>query len=320
MSRWGGTVVTGKRHTMSDNKQRAIQECFPHTFLDSMSFLIARGSHRVKQPTGVGVNRSTVLGESFRMHIKIADSRTALGQYVAQTAAAQLRTILSQQPDANLVVATGSSQFEVLDNLVQISDVDWSRVNGFHLDEYLGLPITHSASFCGYLKQRFVDRVPLKSFFYLDGTLPAEELVREACERINGRRIDLMLCGIGENGHLAFNDPPADFAIKDPYHIVELDEACRRQQVGEGWFDSLEQVPTQAISMTIHQILQAGRILCSVPDRRKAEAVKQTLEGSVSTNVPASALSHHPATTLILDPTSSCLLSEQTLALSEHLQ
>jgi glucosamine-6-phosphate deaminase len=253
------------------------------------------------------------------MQIKIAESRPAMGKYVAETAAEHLQKLLSEQAEANLVVATGSSQFEVLDCLVQMPGIEWSRINGFHLDEYLGLPITHSASFCGYLKQRFVDRVPLKSFFYLDGTLPADELVRKACEQLRNRRIDLMLCGIGENAHLAFNDPPADFEIKEPYHIVQLDEACRRQQVGEGWFDSLEQVPTQAISMTIHQILQSARILCSVPDRRKAEAVKLTLEGKVTPEVPASALSHHSATTLILDTTSSCLLSEQTLALSERI-
>jgi glucosamine-6-phosphate deaminase len=253
------------------------------------------------------------------MHIKIADSRASMGAYVAETAAAYLKAVLSERSEANLVVATGSSQFEVLECLVQMPGIEWPRINGFHLDEYLGLPITHSASFCGYLKQRFVDRVPLKSFFYLDGTLPPQELVRMACEKLRERRIDLMLCGIGENAHLAFNDPPANFETKDPYQIVELDEACRRQQVGEGWFDTLEQVPTQAISMTIHQILQSARILCSVPDRRKAEAVKQTLEGKVTPDVPASALSHHSATTLILDTNSSCLLSEQTLALSERI-
>ncbi|MCC6509448.1 MAG: glucosamine-6-phosphate deaminase [Pirellulaceae bacterium] len=253
------------------------------------------------------------------MLIKIADSRPAMGKYVATVAAAHLQQVLATQPEANLVVATGSSQFEVLDCLIQTTGIDWSRINGFHLDEYLGLPSTHSASFCGYLKQRFVDRVPLKSFMYLDGTIPAPELIALASERLRGRRIDLLLCGIGENAHLAFNDPPADFETKDVYKVVELDEACRRQQVGEGWFDTLDQVPTQAISMTIHQILQADRILCSVPDRRKAEAVKATLEGKLTPDVPASALSHHQAATLILDTTSSCLLSEQTLALSERI-
>lgn len=253
------------------------------------------------------------------MLIKIADSRPAMGKYVADQAAEHLRQVLTNQSEANLVVATGSSQFEVLDCLVQAAGVDWSRINGFHLDEYLGLPKTHSASFCGYLQQRFVDRVPLKSFFYLDGTIPPEQLIQQASERLREQRIDLLLCGIGENAHLAFNDPPADFDTTDVYKIVELDEACRKQQVGEGWFDSLAQVPTQAISMTIHQILQAERILCSVPDRRKAEAVKATLEGKITSDVPASALSHHKATTLILDSSSSCLLSQQTLTLSERI-
>jgi glucosamine-6-phosphate deaminase len=253
------------------------------------------------------------------MQIKIAESRPAMGKYTADVAAAHLISALANQSEVNLIVATGSSQFEVLDSLVQAPGIDWQRINGFHLDEYLGLPATHSASFCGYLKQRFVDRLPLKSFLYLDGPLPPDQLIAMASERLTGRRIDLLLCGIGENAHLAFNDPPADFETKDVYKIVELDEACRRQQVGEGWFDTLEQVPTQAISMTIHQILKAERILCSVPDRRKAEAVKQTLEGKITPDIPASALSHHPATTLILDTTSSCLLSEQTLALSERV-
>lgn len=253
------------------------------------------------------------------MLIKIADSRPAMGKYVADQAAEHLRKVLANQGEANLVVATGSSQFEVLDCLVQSADVDWNRINGFHLDEYIGLPQSHSASFCGYLKHRFVDRVPLKSFFYLDGTLAPEQLIQQATGRLGGQKIDLLLCGIGENAHLAFNDPPADFDTKDVYKIVELDEACRKQQVGEGWFDSLVQVPTQAISMTINQILRAERILCSVPDRRKAEAVKATLEGKITPNIPASALSHHQATTLILDTSSSCLLSEQTLTLSERI-
>lgn len=253
------------------------------------------------------------------MQIKIAATRQLLGKTAADAAAAHLAERLAQQAEVNLVVATGSSQFEVLDALSARTEIDWSRVNGFHLDEYLGLPRSHSASFCGYLAKRFVERVPLKSFFYLDGTLPADELVRRACEQIASKRIDLMLCGIGENAHLAFNDPPADFETKSPYHIVQLDEACRKQQVGEGWFDSLQQVPTQAISMTIHQILQADKIICSVPDRRKAEAVQKTLEGSITPDVPASALSNHPAVTLILDTSSAALLSPQTLQLSEQI-
>ncbi|MCA9129093.1 MAG: glucosamine-6-phosphate deaminase [Planctomycetales bacterium] len=248
------------------------------------------------------------------MKIVIAPDRTTLGSFAAKQAAITLRRVLQAQPECNVVIATGSSQFEVLESLVQQPDVDWSRVNGFHLDEYLGIDKTHSASFCGYLAARFVDRLPLKSFYYLDGTLPPEQLRMSASVAISDRTIDLVMCGIGENGHLAFNDPPADFETQDPYLIVELDEACRKQQVGEGWFDSLASVPTQAISMSIHQILKASKIICSVPDRRKAEAVKASLEGEISPNMPASALRRHADVTLLLDSSSASLLDPSTMA------
>jgi glucosamine-6-phosphate deaminase len=248
------------------------------------------------------------------MKVLIAQDRDQLGRTTAARAAEVLRNCLATQPVCNLVIATGSSQFEVLENLIQQPGIEWQRVRGFHLDEYLGIDSTHSASFCGYLKARFVERVPLKSFLYLDGTLPAEQLRSSASAALESQKIDLLLCGIGENGHLAFNDPPADFATTEPYLIVELDEACRKQQVGEGWFDSLAQVPTQAISMSIAQILKADEILCSVPDRRKAEAVRATLEDAVSPSIPASALRNHPQTTLVLDIESSSLLSQPTLA------
>lgn len=244
------------------------------------------------------------------MKIVVAKDRIAMGSYTAEQAASHLRQCLSQKSECNLVIATGSSQFEVLDSLVNQPNIDWSRVNGFHLDEYLGIDRSHSASFCGYLANRFVDRLPLKSFLYLDGTKLPELLRTQASEQLAERTIDLLLCGIGENGHLAFNDPPANFETDDPYLIVELDEACRRQQVGEGWFDSLEQVPTQAISMSINQILKAQKILCSVPDQRKAEAVRNTVEGELSPMVPASALRRHPDVTLVLDEASATMLSE----------
>jgi glucosamine-6-phosphate deaminase len=187
------------------------------------------------------------------------------------------------------------------------------------LDEYLGLSRSHSASFCGYLAARFVERVPLGSFYYLDGTVPAAELKQAAGKAIGGRTIDVLLCGIGENGHLAFNDPPADFDAPDPYLIVELDEACRKQQVGEGWFDSLADVPTRAISMSISQILRANHILCTVPDRRKAEAVRGSVEGEITPQVPASALRKHADVTLVLDTASSSLLSPAALGTCQFL-
>ncbi len=253
------------------------------------------------------------------MKIVIAEDRVAMGKYTAQQAAAYLRMCLEEKAECNLVVATGSSQFEVLDSLVQEPGIDWQRVNGYHLDEYIGLPRSHSASFCGYLASRFVDRVPMKSFFYLDGTQLPAELKADASRRIAGVSIDLMLCGIGENAHLAFNDPPANFTTQDPYLIVDLDEACRKQQVGEGWFDSLEQVPTQAISMSIHQILTASKILCSVPDRRKARAVRDAVEGAVSPLVPATALRQHADVTLVLDAAAAMKLSTTSLSQAERI-
>ena len=253
------------------------------------------------------------------MKIVIAEDRVAMGKYTAQQAAAYLRMCLEEKAECNLVVATGSSQFEVLDSLVQEPGIDWQRVNGYHLDEYIGLPRSHSASFCGYLASRFVDRVPMKSFFYLDGTQLPAELKADASRRIAGVSIDLMLCGIGENAHLAFNDPPANFTTQDPYLIVDLDEACLKQQVGEGWFDSLEQVPTQAISMSIHRILTASKILCSVPDRRKARAVRDAVEGEVSPLVPATALRQHADVTLVLDAAAAMKLSTTSLSQAERI-
>lgn len=253
------------------------------------------------------------------MRIVVASDRLSLGKYVAEQAAQILRRCLTGQEMVNLVVATGSSQFEVLSELVAAPGIDWGRVHGFHLDEYLGISANHPASFCGYLQDRFVKKVQLASFRFLDGTLPADQLKRTADQAIADRDIDLMLCGIGENGHLAFNDPPANFETDDPYIIVQLDEACRRQQVGEGWFDSLESVPQQAISMSIRQIMRAKSILCTVPDRRKAEAVRNSIEGSVTENVPASILQTHPNTVLALDSGSSSLLSADKLQLCEQV-
>lgn len=253
------------------------------------------------------------------MQIVLVDDRRQMGSYVASQAAGILRTCLSQKDSVNLVVATGSSQFEVLSQLVVQPDIDWSRVNGFHLDEYLGLERNHPASFCGYLQQRFVRNVPIGSFFFLDGAISPEILRQNANEKLLNRQIDLMLCGIGENGHLAFNDPPADFLSDSPYLVVQLDEACRRQQVGEGWFEGIESVPKQAISMSIRQIMKADAILCSVPDSRKAEAVKNAVEGPVTPLVPASILQQHPNVCLILDVASSSHLSEETLSKCQRL-
>ena len=243
------------------------------------------------------------------MQLILTKNRAELGPLVAQAAAARLEAAIAQRGQATLVVATGASQFEVLAELVQQRNVDWSRVHGFHLDEYLGLAPDHPASFCHYLQSRFVSHVPLASFHFLVGNQPADMLLQSANAALANRPIDVALVGIGENGHLAFNDPPADFDCQEPYLIVPLDELCRRQQVGEGWFASLDEVPTQAISMSVRQILKAESIFCSVPGPQKAAAVRATLEEPISPMVPASILRTHDNTWLVLDEASAQLLS-----------
>jgi glucosamine-6-phosphate deaminase len=252
------------------------------------------------------------------VQIIIAADRNQMGDWVAKHAALDLQRTIAEQGDARLLIATGSSQFEVLDALSKHDEVDWSRVTGFHLDEYIGLASSHPASFCGYLQQRFVDRVPLKQFHYLRGDadprMTIESVGTALQSHTSGRpSIDVALVGIGENGHLAFNDPPADFDTDAPYLIVTLDEACRQQQVGEGWFASLADVPTQAISMSIRQIMKCDRIYCSVPDERKAEAVRNSVEGKVSPQVPASILQSHSNATLIIDRAAAQQLANRTL-------
>ena len=245
------------------------------------------------------------------MRTILTSDRESMGRYVAQHAAADLRTAIDQHGTANLVVATGASQFEVLKELVHQPGIDWPSVQGFHLDEYVGLSGDHGASFCRYLKERFVDHVPLGAFHYLPGDQDPAETIARVGDLIRETRIDLGLVVIGENGHLAFNDPPADFETEDPYLVVELDEPCRMQQVGEGWFETLDDVPTHAMSMSVRQILKAAKIYCSVPDQRKAEAVRNTVEGPITPEVPASILKTHGATTLVIDEAAASELSAE---------
>ncbi len=244
------------------------------------------------------------------MEIIISDTKEELGRKAAAGGADIIRKAISEKGYANIIVATGASQFEMLEALVK-EEVDWPKVSGFHLDEYIGLPATHPASFRKYLKERFVDKVPLKEFFYVNGDTgdPLAETKRLG-EIIKERVIDVAFIGIGENGHLAFNDPPADFETEEPYLVVNLDETCRRQQLGEGWFPSFEEVPQQAISMSVNQILKSRAIICSVPDKRKAEAVKNTVESEITPMVPGTALQKHPAVWLFLDRDSASLLKE----------
>ena len=214
---------------------------------------------------------------------------------------------------ARVIAATGNSQLRFLHHLVRSTRVDWSRVELFHLDEYVGMPDTHPASFRRYLKERIVDRVHPRAFHFLQGDArDVKAEARRVGELLKAHPIDVAFVGIGENGHLAFNDPPADFETTEPYLVVELDEACRRQQLGEGWFPTLDDVPRRAVSMSVRQILAAREILCIVPDARKARAVKDCLEGPVTPQHPASILQTHPRTTVYLDEPSASLLTRRT--------
>jgi glucosamine-6-phosphate deaminase len=230
----------------------------------------------------------------------------------AHAAAAIHRAIVSRGR-ARIIVATGASQFEFLEDLTTNQAVDWPRVTLFHLDEYVGLSIEHPASFRKYILDRVIRKTSLQDYVLLDGEGDVREVCRRAGAAVSMMPVDVAFVGIGENGHLAFNDPPADFTTDDPYIVVRLDEACRRQQVGEGWFDSISEVPQSAISMSIRQILKSREIICVVPDARKGASVKAALEGPVTPDVPASALRQHENVTMYLDAASAALLRPETL-------
>ncbi len=244
------------------------------------------------------------------MEVIICETKQELGQKAASVGVEAIRRALAEHGEASIILATGASQFETLDALTASEGIEWGRVTGFHLDEYAGLPLSHPASFRRYLQERFLDKLPqpLRAFHFING----EGDCAEECRRLNGiiagHSIALAFVGIGENGHLAFNDPPADFETETPYLVVDLDDACRRQQLGEGWFPTLEDVPRQAISMSIRQILKSEKIVCCAPDARKAEPVRATLEGPVTPLVPASALQRHPDMIMYLDAASAALL------------
>ncbi len=240
------------------------------------------------------------------MIVKRHASKLQLGKAAAAQGAAAIAAVLAARGSANIILATGASQFEMLDALVE-AEIDWRRVTIFHLDEYVGLPVTHGASFRRYLEDRFLARLARRpAFIPVDGE--AGDLAAETARLgalIRNHPIDVCFAGIGENGHLAFNDPPADFETQEPYLVVALDESCRRQQLGEGWFPDLAAVPEQAISMSIRQIMASRQIILSVPDARKAEAVKRTVEGPLTPLCPASILQRHNDATLHLDEASA---------------
>jgi glucosamine-6-phosphate deaminase len=243
------------------------------------------------------------------LQIKILEDKQTLGRTAAQHAAGSLRAAIREKGAARIIAATGASQFEFLEALTSAPDIDWRKVELFHLDEYVGLPVTHPASFRKYLFERLINKTGITQYHFLDGQSDPQAVMKKVGGELNSRPVDVAFVGIGENGHLAFNDPPANFRTEEPYLLVDLDEACRQQQVGEGWFAKPADVPARAISMSVRQIMRAKEIIVVVPDSRKARAVKACLEGEISPLAPASILRQHPNATIYLDRDSASLLS-----------
>jgi glucosamine-6-phosphate deaminase len=252
-----------------------------------------------------------IKGRGLKLQIKIFEDKPTLGRSAAEHAAESLRRCILEKGSVRLVAATGASQFEFLDALTSTPRIDWSRVEVFHLDEYVGLPITHPASFRGYIVERLIRKTGITQYHLLDGESNPQKVAKEVGDALAAEPVDLLFAGIGENGHLAFNDPPADFETEEPYLVVELDQACRQQQVGEGWFASLSDVPKKALSMSVRQVLKAKEIIVIVPDTRKAPAVKTCVEGKITPMAPASILRQHANTTVYLDKNSAALLSRK---------
>lgn len=243
----------------------------------------------------------------------IGKDKFDMASHAAKMAGNRIRKAIAEKGEARIIVATGASQFEFLSALVKEPDVDWTKVTGFHLDEYVGLPVSHKASFRGYMRERFVSKTPqpMKAFIEVNGEATDVDAEIERLEKlIRIDPIDVACIGFGENGHIAFNDPPADIDTNRAYKVVKLDEKCRMQQVGEGWFPDLAAVPTHAFSMTVKQIMWSKSIVCTCPDRRKAEAVKSCLEGPITNLVPGSFLQLHADCGLFLDVESASLLNK----------
>ena len=238
------------------------------------------------------------------MKIIVSKDAKELGKNAADFVAEKINAAIADHGSCRIVLSTGASQLTTIEELIT-RDVDWTKVEMFHLDEYVDLPETHVASFRKYLKERFISKVPLKAAHLVDGT---PECIGSLTEELRSAPVDVGLIGIGENAHIAFNDPPADFDTNEAYRLVALDEKCRMQQVGEGWFATEDDVPKQAFSMSIKQIMWSKAIVCTCPDARKAEAVKNCLEGKVSNMVPGTILQMHPDCGMFLDPGSAALL------------
>ena len=231
--------------------------------------------------------------------MRIVISRTAdeLGKRAADAAEIIIKDAISKNGEARIILSTGASQFETLKYLTE-KDIDWSKVTMFHLDEYVNLPETHPASFRKYLKERFVAKTNVGKAHFVDGT---KENIAFLTEEIRKAPVDLGIVGIGVNGHIAFNDPPADFETKEAYIIVDLDETCRNQQVGEGWFKTFDDVPKQAVSMSVKRIMMCQKIISAVPYVEKANAVAGTLHNELTNMIPGTMLKTHRYFSLHVD-------------------
>lgn len=241
------------------------------------------------------------------MDLRILENREQIGAEGARQAAGVLNEAISKRGQARMIAATGTSQFELLGALSADTSVDWARVELFHLDEYIGLPASHPASFRRFLLERLIRPTGIRRHHLLDGEAEPAVVIAEVTRALREAPVDLACVGVGENGHLAFNEPPADFTTSGAFLVVALDDVSRRQQVGEGWFAALTDVPTHAITMTIPQILQATEIVCLVPDARKAPAVRACFRGPVTPMAPASVLQRHPRATVYLDRAAAAL-------------
>ncbi len=238
------------------------------------------------------------------MRINVFKTSDEMGKDASAFIAAKLNAAIAEKGEARLLLSTGASQFEMFKYIVD-EKIDWSKVTMFHLDEYVGLPETHIASFRKYLKERFASKVNLKEAWYVNGEGDVAANIAEITAKLREAPIDVGVIGIGENAHIAFNDPPADFDTKEAYIVVDLDERCKMQQVGEGWFANIDEVPKQAISMTVYQMMQSECIVSIVPRGVKAEAIKNTLAGEVSNMVPGTMLKTHKDWNLWIDSDSA---------------
>jgi glucosamine-6-phosphate deaminase len=246
--------------------------------------------------------------------IQVHQDRPTLGNAAAERAAALIRNAIAEQGQARLVAASAASQFEFLEALTRLAGIDWRKVELFHLDEYIGIPMTHPASFCKFLQDRLISKTGIEKVHFLDGAADPAEVIQRVGKAISAVPIDVAFVGIGENGHLAFNDPPADFETEEPYITVQLDEPCRLQQVGEGWFRDLSEVPTRAISMSVRQVLKAKEIMAIVPGPRKAQAIAKCFNGPITPMAPSSILRTHAHATIYLDQESAALLSREAFS------